>query len=202
MEFKPKIALALIATVAIFPVAAGCGGGSSSSGGSSSTSSDSGKTTASNSGESSGSEVVDDNSAEFVGKGPNGQLAKVGKEGGLAEKEAATQVLEESFDARESGDWATQCKTLSSSTLEQLKKTPVLVGGGGSCANILESQASQLPPSARANTLTGTVDAFRINQKINGFAFWHGSDGKDHMIPLIEQRGSWKLVSIQEAPAP
>lgn len=46
--------------------------------------------------------------------------------------------------------------------------------------------------------MTGPIDAFRINQRINGFAFYHGTRERDFVIPLIKQGGEWKVVTLQE----
>jgi hypothetical protein len=133
-------------------------------------------------------------SAEFLGKGPNGKLAKVGREASAAEREAASRVLEKSFNARAAGEWAEQCKTLASSLVLQIEKSLQVLAGVVTCSKALKVQAGSVPPSVRANNMTGPVVALRVNQGINGFAFYHGTDGKNYVIPLIKQHG-WKLVS-------
>lgn len=181
----------------------GCGGSSSSTSGETSSSSTSEQTAASNSSESKNAESKNSPSAEpskeFLGKSPqNGQLAKIGKESSVAEREAASIALEKNLNAREAGDWETQCATLASATVEQVEKAASVLGAGPGCAGALEAQAGPVSPLARANTMTGPIDAFRINQGINGFAFWHGTRGKDFVIPMIKQRGEWKVVALQE----
>jgi hypothetical protein len=195
MGLGRRIAAALI--VAGLMAIIGCGGDSSSTTESSSPStSGSGQTTKSQSGDSSSSSS--EPSSEFLGKGKNGQLARIGKESSAAERETASRVLEESFDARAASDWKTQCETLASTSVEQLEKPASALSPGTSCAKALEAQGGSLPPFALANTMTGPIDAFRINQGINGFAFWHGTQGRDFVIPLIKQKGEWKVVAPQE----
>jgi hypothetical protein len=172
----------------------GCGGGSSSTSDSSSTA-DSDSTAASKSAESESSAA--EPSKEFLSGGKNGKLAKIGKESSAAEREAASRALEKSLNAREAGDWKTQCETLSASAVEQIEQASALTPGT-SCAKALEAQAGSLPPFARANTMTGPIDAFRINEGFNGFAFYHGTQGRDYVIPLIKQGGEWKVVVPQE----
>ncbi|MGB7685725.1 MAG: hypothetical protein WBL45_08070 [Solirubrobacterales bacterium] len=176
----------------------GCGGGSSSNSDSTSptSTSDSGATTAPQNTESPNS--ASEPSKEFLSNGKNGQLARIGKESSAAEREAASLALEESLDARAAGDWKTQCETLAAAAVEQLEQSASSLTPGTSCAQALEAQGQSLPAFARANTMTGPIDAFRINQGINGFAFYHGTRGQDYVIPLIKQGGEWKVVVPQE----
>lgn len=195
---KGRIATALIAAGLAAMVSVGCGGGSSSTDESNSTSSSSGQTTASKGAESNPSASGSEPSKEFLGSGRNGELAKIGKESSPAEREAASLALQKSLNARAAGDWATQCETLAASAVEQFEKSASALSPSTTCAKGLEAQAGSLPPFARANTMTGPIDAFRINQGINGFAFWHGTEGRDFVIPMIKQDGGWKVVVPQE----
>lgn len=197
MGAMKKIVVALI--VAGLAAMIGCGGGSSSSSESTSSqspTSDSGTTTAPENTESNGS--ASEPSTEFLSNGKNGQLARIGKESSAAEREAASLALEKSLDARAAGDWETQCETLAASVVEQLEQPASTLTPETTCAKGLEEQAQSLPPFARANTMNGPIDAFRINQGINGFAFYHGTRGRDFVIPLIKQDGGWKVVAPQE----
>jgi hypothetical protein len=198
-----RIAGALIAAMTIAILFAGCGGGGSSGSSSSAAStSKSDSTTASEGSNPAASEVpTGEPSKEFIGKGPNGKLAKVGKEASIAEREAASQVLEKSFTAGAEGDWATQCSTLASSLVKEIEKTASVLGTVGGCPKALEAQAAPLPKAVRESTMTGPIDALRVNQGINGFAFWHGTENKDYVLPLIKQNG-WKLVVLGPQKAP
>lgn len=198
MRFSRRLAWGSIIAVLTAMLVVGCGGRSSSTDDSTPTpTSDSSSSTTSKSTESKGSAL--EPSKEFLSGGKNGQLATIGEESSLVEREAASLALEQSLDARAAGDWAAQCETLASATVEQIEKSASLGGSGGpGCAKALEAQARGLPPFARANTMTGPIDAFRINQDINGFAFYHGTRSRDFVIPLIMQRGEWKVVAPQE----
>jgi hypothetical protein len=201
MRLKGNLAWLLLAAASLSLAVGGCGNGGSDTSGVSSTSSDSSQptaTTKSPESNSAGSEP----SREFLSSGTNGGLAKIGHESSAAEREAASAVLEKSFEAREIGDWATQCSTLASSTIEQLEKNSAVLGGTVSCPKVLKAQAAPVPPTELANTLTGPIDAFRINEGINGFAFFHGTGGKDFVIPLIKEGGEWKLVLPVEQEIP
>jgi hypothetical protein len=188
-----RIATGLIAAALIAALAVGCGGGSGSTEGSVST-----KGSASTSGKSSKSEP----SAEFAGKTETGKLATLGKEGSPAEREAASQVIEESFKAREAGNWKAQCASLAKVVVKQIEKAGVTLGAKGKgCTAALEAQAAPVPAAARANTLSGPIDALRVNGA-QGYAFYHGTGGKDYSILLLKEGNDWKLAALQEKEAP
>jgi hypothetical protein len=184
---------------------AGCGGGGSS--GSSSSEASSSTSASTSSAKTSPSETSpsegpkSEPSAEFLGKGKNGKLAKVGKEASAEEREAATKVLQESFAARETRDWTAQCETLAPPLIKQIEKAAGALNAAGGCAKALEAGAKPVPTSSLASTLTGPIAALRVEGN-NGLAFWHGPGGKDYVIPMGDQGGEWKLLSLQEQPAP
>lgn len=178
-------------------VLAGCGGGGSSGSSNSTAAAKAAKPPASSrAAESTGGEP----SAEFVGKGPNGKLAKSGEEAEAADREAASRVVEESLEARASRDWASQCSTLVAALIKQIEESNSLSAATG-CAKALAAVAAPATPSALANTMTGPIDALRVSGT-QGFAFWHGTGGKDYVIPLFKEGGEWKVGSLvaQEAP--
>jgi hypothetical protein len=201
VEVEKKTASLVAVVIAVAVAMVGCGGGGSSSSTESATTSTPAKTTAAKKAPSEKSNASEP-SAEFAGKGPNGKLAKVGKEASVAEREAASKVLEESFDARAAGKWAAQCATLAAALVTQIEKSGALLTAAGGCPKVLETQAGPLPESARANNMAGPVAALRVKGGINGFAFYHGTDGKDYVIPLIKQGGEWKVVALTAQKAP
>lgn len=186
-EFRVGVVALAIAAALIAPVASGCGGGSSSSANSGSDSS----------GGSTSGESSSEPSKEFVGKGENGTLATVGKEASPAEREEVSEIVEESLEARADSDWETQCATLAAPLIVQLEKTAKTLGAKPGCTSALEVQANRAPESARENTMTGPIDALRVAGP-QAFAFYHGTEGDDYVMPLVEEGGEWKLASLQE----
>jgi hypothetical protein len=188
-------------------VAAGCGGGGSdsSSEGNSPESSPSGSTkNSSKSGKSGGAkpepgpEPKSPPSTEFLGKGENGKLATLGREADDEEREEASKVIEESFLAREAGDWEVQCATLSAEVIEQSEKAAAVLGAKQGCAKALEAQAEAVPEEALANPMTGPIDVLRTSYGLQAFAFFHGAEGKDYVVPLKKEGGEWKVAALQE----
>jgi hypothetical protein len=199
MRSERKFTVTIAALVSAAVLVAGCGGGGSSSSSESSATANPAKTTTSQGATTSVSSGAEP-SKEFVGKGPDGKLAGYGKEASAAEREAASQVLEESMRARAAADWKGQCETLVKPLVEKIEGSGSVVGASG-CAKALEVQAKPVPASARANTMTGPIDAFRIGFN-RGFAFYHGTKGKDYVIPMYKEGGKWKVAALttQEAP--
>jgi hypothetical protein len=140
-------------------------------------------------------------SAEFRGKGLNGVLASAGKESTVAERQAASAVLEKSFEARVAGDWATQCETLTAALIKQLEQSASKGNGKMTCPASLEALAGKAKKAALENTMIQPLAALRVNHG-QAFAFYHGAGGKDYVIPMAEEGGQWKVVVLtpQEAP--
>jgi hypothetical protein len=173
MGFGSRTAGALILAAAIGVVAVGCGGGSSSA------------------------ESSTEASKQFISKGENGKLATFGHEADEAEREAGSRILEKSLKARAAQDFKTQCTTLASGQLQRTEKQRKYFRIKGGCAGGLKSQAEVAPPSVLANTMTGPIDAFRVNGN-RGFAFYHGNNGKDYAMPMKKEDGEWKVDSVVE----
>ncbi|HVQ57394.1 MAG TPA: hypothetical protein VMS60_00665 [Solirubrobacterales bacterium] len=142
----------------------------------------------------------DEPSAEFAGKGENGELATAGIESTVEEREAASRVVEANLEARAEGDYEGQCETLAPEMIERLEER-----GNGivktSCVKSLEGLAKRASPESLKNPMTEPLAAMRVNGNL-AFAFFHGAGGKNHVI-LMEQEGSeWKVASLstQETP--
>lgn len=173
--------LAIAALACVFGLAA-CGGGGSE------LSTDS-------------SQSAQEPSAAFAGKGENGVLATAGKESNAAERNAASEVVERSMRARAARNWEAQCATLARSFIEQLEGA----SSGGffkqGCAEVLETVARQATPAALENTMVEPLAAFRVNGS-RAFAFYHGAQGRDYVVPMEQEGGEWKILSLvpQETP--
>lgn len=140
-------------------------------------------------------------SAEFAGKGENGELATAGKESTDAEREAASKVLEESLVAAANGEWAKQCATLSRGFVEAIEKRSK--AKKQSCAENLKLTGEALGGTP-LNPMTEPLAALRVNGNL-AFAFFHGSNGtkqKDFVIPMARENGQWKVSALgpQETP--
>ncbi|MGV1048669.1 MAG: hypothetical protein ACOYD4_09135 [Solirubrobacterales bacterium] len=197
--------IAVLLCVASMAVLSACGGSSDSAGGStSSTAGDSSSTAGSSTSPpttKSSSDGGGEPSAEFAGKGQNGELATAGKESSVEEREAASKVVEASFVARAAGDWAGQCETLAAPLVKGLEKAGSKGILKGSCPATLETMAGKAPKAALENTMVEPLAAVRVKGRL-AFGFYHGSGGNDYVIPLEKTGGEWKVGALapQEAP--
>ncbi len=184
-----RLALLLLALAALG--FAGCGGsGSSSEGGSTAGGSSSGAegSTAAEAGSSKPA-------AGFVKKGANNSLAEFGTEAPAEEREAASTVLEENLKARASGDYATQCESLSARSLKKIEENSGPLGKQP-CAQKLGAEAKKAPTGLLEDTMTEPVAALRVKGN-RGWALYHGKGGKNYAMAMEkEANGEWKVASL------
>ncbi len=155
----------------------GCGGGSSSSSATSASSS------------SSGSEP----SAQFLKSKGDGKYAKFGSEASGSELEAANVVVVKNLKAREDGDFATQCETLSLKIITGIQGVKVR----SDCATALKKLAEPLSGTKelRKDTLDGSIAAMRVKGN-QAYALYHGNDGRNWAVPLEKEDGTWKVDAL------
>ena len=204
---NPKLLLLSVLVILALAVAQGCGGSSSpsSSGSTSSSNADQGQTegqTQGNEGSGQTEANRDGVLAEFRIPGglkkETNQILVGGKEGDAEDREAASRVLEESFDAREHRDWTGQCATLSEKALAYVEtEGSPIVGATLSCVKSVKSVGEKASPEALANNMKEPVAVLRRVNKTQAFAFYHGTDGKNYLIPVEEDKnGERKVASL------
>jgi len=142
-------------------------------------------------------------SVEFTAKGGNDHPASFGVVASEEEREAASKVLEASLKAREGGDWAAQCATLTAAKIEQIHADAPNVGGGKTCASALEAEAQPLSASkaVRADTLTGSIAVLRVKGK-KAYALYHGTGHKDYAMEMEKEGGAWKVAQLATTNVP
>jgi hypothetical protein len=183
----------MLAFASLLLAFAGCGGGSSSSSSPASSSSSTASFSSSPASSESGSTV--EPSAQFVKKKGDNTIAKFGREGSAEEREAANAVVVENLEAREDADFATQCETLTLALIKELN------GGRKSrskCPRLLKELAEPLSKTKkiRTDTLSGSITALRVKGR-EGYALYHGNDGKNYALPLEKENGHWRVNSLQ-----
>jgi hypothetical protein len=179
---------AIVLALAVAVAVGGCGGGSSSSASEGEGQSD--KIEASKPGES-------EPSRTFLAKSKK-NIPKFGEEASAAEREAASKVLEENLKAREAGDWAAQCASLTPSAVKQVEEGAAAQGvKKGSCAEELKGRAEPLQQTKglRENTMTGPIDALRFKGRL-AYALYHGTRGVDYAMQMEKVDGEWKVGSL------
>jgi hypothetical protein len=134
---------------------------------------------------------------EFMSPGGANKYAEFGDEAGAAEREAASQVLEENLKARAAGDWAKQCASLTPEGIKKVEKEAASLVVKSGCVTRLKALAEPVVQSAaiRADTMTGPIAALRV-QGSTAFALYHGAHGKDYAMPMKRIGGTWKVNAL------
>jgi hypothetical protein len=185
---------ALIAVAALLiALVAGCGGDSSSSSTAAATDASSASTGSTST--DSGSTAPDANSGKPAGGFGKNELSEFGAEAEPAELEAASKVLAENLEARETKDWAGQCASLSAQVVKRVENEAPAIGAKKGCAARLEEQAPGAPAILFKDTLPGQIDVLRVEGS-SAYALYHGNDGKDYAMPMKLENGEWKVDSL------
>ena len=142
-------------------------------------------------------------SAAFRTPGGDNSIQNYGEEADAEQRQGAEAALATYLDAREAGDWATSCEYLAKAAVEPLEQlaesSPQLKGKG--CAAIVGALSAQLPTSSRANPLVEGVASLRFEGE-RGFALFHGPEGVDYFVPMVDEDGEWKVGALAASQFP
>lgn len=150
------------------------------------------------SGSSSSAESTASTESSAAGKPFKGEpkIVKFGKPAPAGDVEAASKVLAENLEARESADFATQCASLTPAAQGEVvgSQTP---NTAQECPKKLEELATPLKETKeiRTNTFDGVIDELRMKGS-NAYALYHGNDGKNYAMPLQLEGKVWRVGSI------
>jgi hypothetical protein len=194
-----KLALLLALAALLTSGLSACGGGDSSDSTAATTQQGSTATTIEDGGSAGGQKRTNEGkgSASFITPGGDNSIQTFGHEGSAAELDEVTAVLSAYLRARANDEWARECGYLAKGTvasLEQLTARASQLKGKG-CATALVALMGEIPTSTRANTLSGAVDALRVEGD-RGFALYHGPKGIDYYVVMAKDDGKWKVAAI------
>jgi hypothetical protein len=116
------------------------------------------------------------------------------KEASLEEMEAASSVLETSLEARAAHNWVVQCRTLSAKIERLLGKPGAVLDQ--SCVESLGAAGEKASNDALADTMEDGIGALRLIGGGQAFAFYHGTQDKNYLIPMEREGGEWKVASL------
>jgi hypothetical protein len=123
-------------------------------------------------------------------------VATFGKASEDTERAEASDVLDKNLTARQEADFATQCLTLGKRGMEAVlgKGTQA---SATKCEAELKKVANPLSQSKaiRTDTLGGEIAVLRVKGN-QAYALYHGTDGKDHAMPMEDEGGTWKVGDI------
>ncbi len=139
-----------------------------------------------------------DPSAAFLKPGsPTNEVVEYGHESTPSEREAAAVVLTKNLRAREEGDFKTQCATVAKVVAENLSPQVNASAAVKACPQKLQEIATPLSKTKafRVDTFDGEIVALRV-KGTTGDALYHGTDGKDHAMQMVKERGKWLVGNI------
>lgn len=189
MGGRAAFVLALV-MLSLFSLA-GCGGSSSSSTGAAtgSTAAETTEASSTSSSESAASETR--TSPPTKGFSKKAKQAAFGYEAGAKEREEASEILEESLQAREGRDYKTQCETLGQKVVEAVEKSRYHVN----CPGTLKIEDLLIPPPKTSDTMAGPIVALRVSGS-TGYALYHGKNGNDYAMRMEKEDGKWKVGEV------
>lgn len=137
---------------------------------------------------------------QFLERGGDNAVQTFGKEGTKAEREQASATIHAWLRARAVQDWKKDCSYFGQGYWKSITKDAhgVTKGKVKNCAQALayfKHEAS----GDYVNNLRGPIISLRVGifkgQLHQGYAQYHGTDGKDWIIPVEKEGGRW-MVSI------
>jgi hypothetical protein len=169
-------------------------GGKADKGGSKKNGEGSGEST---SGSGSKSDPNEKGSESFIVPGGDNSIQNYGDEAETGELEEAEREISGFLDARAKGDWAGVCTYLAKTTLKPIETLAAKAAQlkGKDCGELLETLSGATPAAARVNTMTNGLASFRAEGE-RGFALYHGADGADYFVPMVNEDGSWKVGAL------
>jgi hypothetical protein len=132
----------------------------------------------------------------FIKAYPHSPIVRYGHEASHSELEAASLVVEENTKARVGHEYAKQCESFAKIIVRNLVNEGLRLKVHGSCPRVLESEAEKAPASVFVNSMTGPIDALRVERDGSGYALYHGKKGKDYSVRVLRESGTWKVNEL------
>jgi len=135
---------------------------------------------------------------EFLEPGGDNIVQTFGREGTKAQREQASETIEAWMRARAVQDWKKDCSYFSKGYNTNITDDAHGVTGGKvkSCPQAL-AYFKHNASGDYVNNLTGPIDSLRVGlykgQRNQGYAQYHGNDGKDWIVPVEKNGGRWKV---------
>ncbi len=129
---------------------------------------------------------------EFISEGGDNAAPTFGQEAPAAEREQASRVVAAWMRARAATDWAKDCSYFSRAYVKSLVADDATHVSNGKVKNCPQALAYFGPQASGdyKNTLSGPIDSLRVEGP-QGYALYHGRDGRDWTIPMGREDGKW-----------
>ncbi len=135
-------------------------------------------------------------SREFLVPEGDNVVQAYGREATKAEREQASRVIEAWMRARAAKDWEEDCRYMSRAYRRALVQEDAFHVTDGRVKNCPEALAYFGPEASGdgKNTMTGPIDSLRVEGG-QGYAQYHGNDGRDWIVPMDRENGAWKVAT-------
>ncbi len=138
-----------------------------------------------------------DGSAQFIGMGSDDFAQEYGVEVKGPEFEEAAAALHSFLDARVEHELSAACVYLAQSTAESLQELSAQTMRNPSCAKALKIEP-EVPPAEASQADVASLRA----EDGTGYLFYRGAKDGVHVMPMAQDKGSWKVLSVTAIPLP
>jgi hypothetical protein len=135
---------------------------------------------------------------QFLEPGGDNIVQTFGREGTKAEREQASETIEAWMRARAVQDWKKDCSYFSRAYRKNITEDAhgVTQGRVKNCPQAL-AYFKHKASGDYVNNLDGPIDSLRVGiykEQLNqGYAQYHGNDGRDWIVPVNRDNGQWKV---------
>jgi hypothetical protein len=132
---------------------------------------------------------------EFVVPGGDNVIQTFGREATPAEREQASRVIHKWMQARAVQDWKKDCSYWSKAARKTITEDAHSVTDGRvkNCPQALAYFGHDASGDYK-NNLDGPIDSLRLGEG-HGYAQYHGSDGRDWIVPVDGEGGKWLVAT-------
>ena len=133
--------------------------------------------------------------AAFEAKGGDNSIQESGSEGSGSEFDQAAAALHGYLDARAAGEWGGACSFITAGLITSMRQLATGERGKATCAKLLASLSSTVPPPILREAAVADVGALRVDGD-SAFLLFHGAGGVDYFMPMAREGDKWKVAAI------
>jgi hypothetical protein len=140
-------------------------------------------------------------SAQFKVRGGDNSIQEFGEEAPESELQRAATTLHGFFDSRAALAWGTACSYLGQPVLTTLRQLAAASDrlNGSRCPEILAALSKGAPAPVLAESAEADVGALRIEGG-NAFLVYRGAREVVFAIPMVKEKGEWKMGAMTGTP--
>jgi hypothetical protein len=134
---------------------------------------------------------------EFLVRGGDNAVTMFGLEATEAEREQASRVVTAWMRARAVTDWKNDCRYFSRRYVKALVAEDAQRVSNGKVKNCPQALAyfGEEASGDYQNNLSGPIDSLRVGEGGQGYAQYHGRNGRDWNLPMQREDGKWLVAN-------